>query len=83
MQALGFWLVLGPLLIARQQRHENTGVSLLMPGSLAAALGLMGTGIPERQDLLLGSSTTLLVNFLLALGLWRLILFRSSGSRQA
>ena len=77
VQTVGCWLIFGPLVIAGQHRHENLGLDLLLPGSLVAAMGLMGTGMPERQVLQLGSLIILVVNSLLALGLWHLALRRA------
>ena len=76
-QATGFWLIFGPLVLPSQRRHEYLGLNFLTPGDMVAGLSLMGTDIPEPEGLLLGSLTILLVNYLLAFGLWRLLLARA------
>ena len=74
-QATGFWLIFGPLWITSQHRHESLGLNVLTPGDIVAGISLMGTGIPRIQGFCLGSLTILLVNYLLALGVWRLLVF--------
>ena len=81
-QGAGFWLIFGPLKIASQARHENAGVDVLLPGSFVAASVLLGTGMPQRQGLQLGSFLTLVVNALVAFGVWRLLLWRQARQRR-